>query len=414
MTDAKETHTLNVAISMAIGKVVLRTSNIKELYFIEDIFSYSMTGKIVFNDDVGILEHGPLTGNETIHIEYGIEELKTIVFRIHKMQRIKQLSGGATGTLNQIEIILVHNIFDSLNYLKFSKSWKNKKIHEIVYDISDKMLGVKSWNQKENTNETLEYFYMPYWTPATALKWLLKRATGIKNNEAGFLFYESTNPKGVNSPTVNFVTLETLLKEAPLLDIGDDGTYVHESLGSAYISKILKWDVSGIDRFSVKDLGGSTLLGFDNKTKNFVEREMTYDDMLNHQTILGKKTLYPDISEPRTHFINMHENEEKIMKNMYEGKWEKLYAHQQVMGFDVMGHEERYCGTVIKVHWAGKDDSPTGTNKNYSGLYLIKSITHYFNPEIFPNFRQRLMCIKNGYKNSDLPLLVNSKKKRLK
>jgi len=118
----KGIHTVNVAISMAIGTVTLRTSNIEELYFIEDIFSFAMTGKLVFNDAVGILENGPLTGNETVHIEYGLKEAKTIVFRIHKMQKVKQITQAGTGVLNQIELILVHNIFDSLNYLRYSKS----------------------------------------------------------------------------------------------------------------------------------------------------------------------------------------------------------------------------------------------------------------------------------------------------
>jgi hypothetical protein len=83
------------------------------------------------------------------------------------------------------------------------------------------------------------------------------------------------------------------------------------------------------------------------------------------------------------------------------------------MRFEVMGHEDRYCGSMINVHWGSKDDPPSKLNKNYSGIYLVKSITHYFDPYLYPSFRQKLMCIKNGYKDSDLNELENAVKKRL-
>jgi len=67
-------------------------------------------------------------------------------------------------------------------------------------------------------------------------------------------------------------------------------------------------------------LAGSTLLGFDNKKKSFIKKEITYDEMLNHQTILGKKSLYQDISESRTNYINLNENSEKKLKTLYENK----------------------------------------------------------------------------------------------
>jgi hypothetical protein len=100
----------------------------------------------------------------------------------------------------------------------------------------------------------------------------------------------------------------------------------------------------------LKGIAGSTLFGFYSRRKEFLEKEITYKDMLDHHTILGKKTLYEDLSEERSSFTNLHEDSIKKMKTQYENKWHKFYSHQQVMRFEVMGHEDRYCGSMINVH----------------------------------------------------------------
>jgi hypothetical protein len=82
------------------------------------------------------------------------------------------------------------------------------------------------------------------------------------------------------------------------------------------------------------------------------------------------------------------------------------------MNFEVTGHPDRYCGTIIQVDWGSKDPDET-RNKNYSGIYLVKSITHYFNPKAFPIYRQKLNCIKNGYWQSDKSNLLDTGKSRL-
>ncbi|MFW6377492.1 MAG: hypothetical protein ACOCZ5_02485 [bacterium] len=57
--------------------MVLSGDEVIQLYFVEDIFSYCMTGKMIFTDTRGLFEFGPITGNETIKIHYsrGDEEI---------------------------------------------------------------------------------------------------------------------------------------------------------------------------------------------------------------------------------------------------------------------------------------------------------------------------------------------------
>jgi len=48
----------------------LEPAHIQQIYFIEDIFSYCMVGKMIFEDRYGIVEYGPLTGNERVIFAY--------------------------------------------------------------------------------------------------------------------------------------------------------------------------------------------------------------------------------------------------------------------------------------------------------------------------------------------------------
>jgi hypothetical protein len=70
----ENTGEFTVVLSLDIGDVTLDASSVRQFYFIEDIFSFCVTGKIIFTDERGIFEFGPLTGNETISIVYGEEE----------------------------------------------------------------------------------------------------------------------------------------------------------------------------------------------------------------------------------------------------------------------------------------------------------------------------------------------------
>lgn len=85
-----DTQTGKYSVYLVIdGKEVsVMTAEIEQLYFIEDIFSYSVVGKLQFNDRQGILEFGPLTGNEKIGIIYGVAEDTERVFDIYKINRI--------------------------------------------------------------------------------------------------------------------------------------------------------------------------------------------------------------------------------------------------------------------------------------------------------------------------------------
>lgn len=409
MTFEKQENTasFSVTLSLDFGEITLDTNMIESFYFIEDILLHSVTGKIVFNDDHGLLEFGPITGNEQINIVYGEQDDLEWSFNIYKMSKIERNRTTEEATSSKIEIFFVDKMFYPLNFLKFSRSWKDKKITDIVDDISTNMLGITKWDKKEASSEILDYFYMPYWTCASSIQWLLKRATSVTSKSPDFLFYN-------NSLGTNLVSLETLLSQKRRMTLdNDDGIYVFADPNMFLFNKILDWNISSLDSTSLKSLAGSTNFGYDSNRKRFLINKNTYKDLIEEHTILGTKTLFPDYSESRSNFNLMMEDTERKLRTINRNKWNKLYDKQQTLEITVRGHENRYCGGMIEIQWPSKEEIKNIYNKNLSGFYLVKSITHHFSGSSTPSYLQKMTLIKNGYEESDAKILHSSTKKNI-
>jgi len=397
-----------VTLQLDIGQIVLGVEQVREFYFIEDIYSYCVTGQITFTDRQGIFEFGPLTGNERISIVYGENNDEEWTFDIFKTSRIERNNGGREGESGLIQLFFVDSMFYNLNFLHYSRSWKDEKISTIIDEMSTNMLSVDKWGQKETTEETLDFFYMPYWTPNKAITWLLKRSTGNRSKMPGFCFYN-------NSKGTNMVTLDTLLKQQKLLSINDkdDGLYVFVDENTILLNKILDWSISGMDSLSLKRISGGTGLGYNTLDKSFKIKENTYTDSLEKHTILGQKSLFPDYSEVKSNYINEVEDSTDKLNTMFNNVWIKLYNKQQIISITTRGHEERYCGAMIEIYWPSIDGVNSQYNKQLSGKYLIKSITHHFSGYNTPAYAQKMVLIKNGYEDCDLKTLVKSTKNNM-
>jgi hypothetical protein len=121
--DQKYTEIYSVYITLQDQDFYIKVEDIEELYFIEDIFSYSMVGKIQFNDRFGIMEFGPVTGNEKIGIVYGVENDVEREFDVFKMSKIIPATASRNaGTNNYLEVIFVDSMFYDLSENHYSVS----------------------------------------------------------------------------------------------------------------------------------------------------------------------------------------------------------------------------------------------------------------------------------------------------
>jgi len=407
MADEQE-DLFSVILVLEMGTVRIDNKDLIDCYFIEDIYSHSMVGKLVFNDVYGMWESGPFTGHEKVYIVYGEETEKvTREFNIYKVNNISQLSNVDPSGKNTIDVTFTDNLFINLTKNRYSRSWTNTKISDIIEHIAKNMLDVTKFDQFESSNETLPYFYMPYWTPLEAINWLSRRGSGAESQTPGYLFYH--NNKGYN-----YVTIEKLLRTRTILNTGvsykgEDETYYFETKNLGYRNKILGWKMSGIDFTGMNSIRGGHTLGYNFKEKSLLDEGNTYVPMINNYTMLGKKTLFTDISNETMSYSMEGDNDTKLLNNIYGNSFIKKYCLQQCLNIAVRGSELRYAGAMIKIYWPSHTTNEI-YNSMYDGYYMIKSITHSFKPYKNPAYRQKMVLIKNAFTDSIYPGLVKSAK----
>ena len=408
-------------------------NSVEYLYFIEDLFSFCMSGKICFNDVIGISEFGPLNGSEKLKVRFGntenTSEYRTVIFDIQKIEKIERNAGLRPASTNKVTLVLVDTYYRKLHSKFWSKSWVDTKISDIITDICKNHVGIEEFVLFEETQEKLEYFDSHLRTPAECISWLMNRASGSTTKQPGYLFYNGNTQDGEEFGH-RFTTLEQLMVNTKWMkpyDTTIDGksseiaSYLFENPNPDYINKIYDHKVLTVDLAALKSLSGGTLLGWDIRRKKLIKQVYTYQDAIDRFTILGKKTLFPielNLDHPTVKVDGY--SDEAILDNIWYGNWVKEYAHQQLVHLTVNGHEKRHCGGMIRVVWPTHQevgDVPQHKreyfNRQMDGRYLIKSITHYFDKNLTYGWQQKLVCIKNGYKESPNPNLVLAKKRNL-
>jgi hypothetical protein len=387
------------------GNAILLNEDVYDFYFIEDIFKYSMVGKLIFNDRYNFFENGPFTGQEKIALIYGKGESdKNMIFDIWKIGRISQAGPGIRETSEQmIELYFVDPYYAALSLRRYSRSWSDEKYSTIMRDIINNMMFAKDTGfdiiLEESSNKT--DFYIPYWTPRTSLSWLCKRAKGARSGTSGYLVFNNT----LNGFTTNVVTMNYLLA-----DVGKTVDKKPYRLQSDIVSdenKILEWWISGLDRTSNQTLRGGYWRGHDFLTKSFLQVGYNYSDASKINMMLGRKTLYQRIDDLNCANWTPGDSDIETLADVAFNDWSKRYNMQFIVNLVVEGDEKRFAGQHIEVEWPGLKGSEK-MNDALKGKYMIKSVTHSFKAGKTYPYTQRLVCIKNAYHNSKSVMLHDS------
>lgn len=383
---------LSVVLRLEIGNVILDTKDIYNIYFIEDILSPCIGGKIQFFDKYGMVELGPFTGTESMKIFFGTEKDNyEKIFWIYKVGNIQQLADYESGSMSIIEFFFIDPMYYNLTQKKYSVAWSNTKASDIIRNMNTNMLQNYSWDIFENSVETLEDFYMPYWTPLEAIRWLIERSSGSVSRNSGYLFYSTF--KGLN-----FVTLDNLLLKT---SHNDDQFKIGPTTDLYDSNKVLGWKISGLDTLGIKKVKGGKRLGFDSSTKTFTIAENTYASAASKHRMLGRLSLFNDISDSEAYIELDGDSSETTLNNIFYNNFVKRYCHQLTTELTVAGRSRRSCGTLVDIYWPSSKKGDY-TNKLFKGLHLIKSITHQFGARQKPTYIQKLVLMKNAYTAGDV------------
>ena len=401
--------------------LILNSKDIVECYFIEDIFSFSLVGKLIFHDMYGIVEMGPLTGNEQIILEYGIDEDRQIAFDIWKIERIAQTNATQPTSESLVEIHFVDKSFEYFTKRKFSRSFTSSddnigKTSDIVKLILEYMIGNPNIGRWEDSIDVMD-FIMPYWTPIQSIMWLSKRCTGKDSGMPGYLCYNSTEAEPFRT---NYITLDKLfgnyVTDKKHYEFGEDDIYKFEDNCEGYKRKtITEWWINGIDKSSFSSIKGKKVFGYNITKKELLSNSYTYSDTIPKVMLFGKKSLFADISDNRTGNTVTSEDNSEDMDKIYYSNWIKRYSLQQVLNIILPGHETRYAGKQIEIAWPSTDPKSNLWNKQMKGKYLIKTVTHMLTSDGSNlNYRQRLVLLKNAYVDIDDKELIKSTRRNIK
>jgi len=390
--------TLSVVITDSNGNEFnIDTGAITTLYFIEDVFSFCITGKVKFTDYGGVMEMGNFWGyqKEVLTIVYGIPKSGRVEkeFKIYKID--KQTPSHTRLSANNVyEITFVSKLYYQWHFKQYSRSFKDMKTTDILKHIMKHMIEGEFFNIEE-ANERIGYFYTGLKSPAENFKFLMERSTGIKSGKPGYLCFE-------NMDGYNLITLPSLMNSSVDMmqpNDGDNIRYWFDTDNLYLYNKVSSFDREGVDNSSMQQLSGGNRLGYDILRKKNILKLYTYKDSRNKfkDNLLGNPEyplLDPDITG-RERFIKTGENDEVFMDNIYYNNWIKQYSTQQLIMLYVKGHEKRKAGGVIDIVWPSINKDKN--NLNFTGKYFVKSVVHYLFNDKDALYNQKLVLMKNAY-----------------
>lgn len=403
----------SVILHSASGDTIIDNDDIVNVYFIEDIFSYLMTGKIILKDTRALAEMLPLVGNETLTILYGsvdagskdFHKMKQVDFEIVKFGWIENTQDKHR---HMMEFFFIQDTHRKLHMQHFSRSFKCELYTDYVRWILENHVGIDSFNDFEDGIEILQYYYTGLKTPAQCVDWLSSRTAGSFTGQPGYLLFANTQTLG---DPYNFVTLEKLLMNGSLMP-PDAGPYTIGAHNEYNINRILKYSDKRVDKRQLERLMKFINLGYDIKRKRYLKNIYEYQEGLDRFTTLGNFSLFESGIENTISVdqeLTAEFEEEEIMKNLFWGDWVKRYALQHTVSTVIEGHVDRYAGGMIEIAWPSADDVEI-MDATMAGLFLVKSITHSFTPLTKPVYMQKMVLIKNGYDKSDGRLTPAGKK----
>lgn len=412
--DAKRTNpsTQNLSVKIAIDESrvgILNSQDIVECWFIEDIFSFTMYGKLVFYDNYGLVEKGPLTGTEIISLTYGVEEVREVTFHIWNLKNIVQVSNVNPTDVAMIEVHFVDTSFYKMTVQKYSRSFPTETLYtDVVEHLLKKMIGWTDTgiNVEKSKNSLEDNWVMPYWNVSETIKWILKRSIGKDSGTSGYLCYNNT----YKELAVNVRTLNWLFGDQNFVD---DTDYFFQSGDPADQNKIFEWWINGVDHATMGIVRGGVFRGFDSSQKKLLQQPFAFSDGISNTVLHGKKAIFSDLTDYTSSQMTFGEATLENLQSVIYHEWVRTYSLQNMVNIIVQGNEKRYCGHQIQIKWQSIDKVEQLWQKQLEGKYLIKSITHNFvggGATGGMNYVQRVVLLKNGYQDSDSKSLLNASK----
>jgi hypothetical protein len=372
------------------NKVDLRALAL-EIDIFEDIFSPCMTCTIKISDGNDLISKFKFHGNEYLELEIdkpSLDDPIKKVFRLYKLSDRDFATQFQNYTLHfcSEEFILSPQI-------SVSKSYRGLKVSDMIQDILNSKLKVHKdkINRLQRTQKAFDII-VPRMNPLEAIMWLTTKA--YSKNESLFLFFE-------NRDGFNFVSYENLIKEQPYtkfikgFKIDDD---VFKNMDSFNYLKILEeFDVMKASRYGsfsssiaklnliTRKMEISPFNAVEYKNKGILNKEVTMNTFKNRLD----NSFYTSYDNMLKYSVTT--DGDGTRNQMLPEEWLSQTAskmgqiHLFKMIGTVPGDVMLRAGQVVEVEIPEMTPKDKGVNFNEtrSGRYLVSSVHHRIENEIF-------------------------------
>lgn len=366
-----------------------------EISIYEDLFSNTMSGHILIEDSLDLINSVPLIGQEQIIIELQTPTLlEKIVksFYIYKLQYRTSTKRSQTYMLNFCSKELIFSTNS-----KVSQAFSGNITDNVVKIFKDERYLASKRDLLIDKTKNSYKFIAPYWTPIETINWL----AGKSINERGvpnYLFYETNK-------SFEFVSVDTLVQSNPERDYVYSDVDANTAYGSSNVSNMeekynIVESISTATTFDyLRNLNAgmysSRLVTYDMTTKTINSNTFDYIKDFDKSAHLESNPLKTDDLIRKKiaslYFIekNNYQSGQLIKQGYSDFFLQRNSLIEQLSAFKISikvpGRTDMKVGMTVNFRMSGirqitRDEIEEATSSDYySGKYLITAIRHQIN-----------------------------------
>ena len=438
IVNAQDVSLNNLSIRSAIGDFDLVPLFV-ELTIEESLFCSSLTGNLVLADSFNLPTKLPIVGEETIDIDIALSgiEAKEGQPGVHikpAPMHVNAIDSRYTTKpkAQNFTLDLISEQFMSSIHSKISRSYNNKKISDMVYDIYYTYLNDgsdKTKTLKYESTERIDSLIIPNLAPLDAIAWLSNRAKPdfTSDNATNYVFFETIDGSSFTSinslaevepfwkfvfkPRVNDAAgVENLakgiqkinkyyyLKQFDNIQNIEDGLYSSKLITHDIVrKKITQYDFNGYNDFlGLNHVGAFPVISSsDVEVASSAVNRTSYApvDEANNFPITNERDLSSMTDGSVCFYPKHNQMYAKNINDLYDNKVEnwKLQRKAQLASYDnitmmieVSGNSTLRVGQTVTLELPSPEaNDADGQSDNLndiflSGTYMITAIQHIF------------------------------------
>jgi hypothetical protein len=193
-------------LQSANGRLLDISAIIGDITIYEDIFSNTMSGYLLVQDTLDLVNTLPLTGEELLHVDLSTPSLKGAIKKTFYIYKLSSMASNKRTSAYMLHFCSLE-LINSTN-TKIAKAFKGNISDTVKSILTDKnfLASEKTLTYDATSNDY--QFIAPYWTPLQTINWLTTKSIN-KRGVSNFLFFE-------NNSGFEYTSIDTLLAGTPI------------------------------------------------------------------------------------------------------------------------------------------------------------------------------------------------------